>query len=461
MTARQLDDPRLLAVPAAVAAAVGLVAAHSPVPTLAMLAGCAMVVIALRAFPVALGLLTALTFFEGAPGFAGSLSVVKLTTLAILAAWVCLSAAGGGLPFLPRERPVLTATILLLAVVAAASTLWAEDAAVAESGTWRLVQMLLLLFLVFAAVRDRTSLLLFAWAFIGGAVLTTLVALAGGGGAGGGSTVRFGGYLGNPNNLAAALLPALALCGFMFLGSRRSLERLLLAACGGVLLVALFLSESRGGLVGLAVAVVAAIALAGPARRRVLAVVLVLLVFAAGYFAIAASSGTRHRVTSFSAAESTGRVDLWNVGIRMFERHPVEGVGLDNFTVLAPRYIERGFSVERADLILKRTGTAVHNTYLNVLAELGVVGEVVFLGLVVAILGAALGAVRALARSADRETELLARGLLAGTAGMLAAYFFFSAQYEKQLWLVLGALVALPTVAAARARPAPVLSSRT
>jgi hypothetical protein len=37
---------------------------------------------------------------------------------------------------------------------------------------------------------------------------------------------------------------------------------------------------------------------------------------------------------------------------------------------------------------------------------------------------------------------------------MLTAYFFFSAQFEKQLWLVLGSLVALSTLAGAARRAA-------
>jgi hypothetical protein len=42
--------------------------------------------------------------------------------------------------------------------------------------------------------------------------------------------------------------------------------------------------------------------------------------------------------------------------------------------------------------------------------------------------------------------EILARGLVVGTIGMLAAFFFISAQHEKQLPLLLGALAALSKV---------------
>jgi hypothetical protein len=38
------------------------------------------------------------------------------------------------------------------------------------------------------------------------------------------------------------------------------------------------------------------------------------------------------------------------------------------------------------------------------------------------------------------------RGLIVGVVGLLAAYTFLSGQYEKQLWLLLGVLAAIPTV---------------
>jgi hypothetical protein len=51
---------------------------------------------------------------------------------------------------------------------------------------------------------------------------------------------------------------------------------------------------------------------------------------------------------------------------------------------------------------------------------------------------------------------LTVRGLVAALVTLLAAYFFVSQMYSKQLWLLLGVLAAVPTLvrAAERARPA-------
>jgi O-antigen ligase len=308
--------------------------------------------------------------------------------------------------------------------------------------------MLLLLLLVCTAVASASDLRLLAWAFVAGAALTTLLPLAGVA-AGTDEGGRFGGDLGNPNNLAAVVLPALALVGFMLVAARGRGERLLLAAAGAVLIVAFVRTESRGGLVGLGVMAVAAIALAGPARRRVLAALLLLCGAVALWFAAIAPGDARSRATDFSTAHSTGRVDLWHVAERMAANHPLGGIGIDNFTALEPTYLPSELDVARADLVLR--GTLIHNTYLNLLAELGVVGAALFAALVIGALAAALAAIRTLAQRGDRPTELLARGLATGAVGMLAAYVFFSAQYEKQLWIVLGALLALSSVARRRA----------
>jgi competence ComEA-like helix-hairpin-helix protein len=84
--------------------------------------------------------------------------------------------------------------------------------------------------------------------------------------------------------------------------------------------------------------------------------------------------------------------------------------------------------------------------YLNILVELGLVGLILFAVLIVGAFIAAMRAVRAFAREGDWNEEILARGLVVGTIGMLAAFVFLSAQYEKQLPLLLGLLLALSSL---------------
>jgi O-antigen ligase len=87
----------------------------------------------------------------------------------------------------------------------------------------------------------------------------------------------------------------------------------------------------------------------------------------------------------------------------------------------------------------------VHNTYLQLLADLGLVGLGLFLAILALPLRLAGRALRRLELELN-ELEFHVRGLLAGTIGMLIAYAFLSAEFEKPLWLVLGLLASVPAL---------------
>ena len=59
-----------------------------------------------------------------------------------------------------------------------------------------------------------------------------------------------------------------------------------------------------------------------------------------------------------------------------------------------------------------------------------------------------IGSFRAISRmrGVPLEVELLVRGFTVGLLGVLAAYSFESSQYEKQLWLLLGVGLAIPSI---------------
>jgi O-antigen ligase len=240
------------------------------------------------------------------------------------------------------------------------------------------------------------------------------------------------------------LLPALMLSAFA-LGVARGARRWLLAGIAIALVIALFLTGSRGGLVGLAVAVVLGVAFAGPLRARAVTAVLALGAVAVVWFGFFAAPAAVDRVTNFTEGGGTGRTDLWSVAMAAVADHPVLGVGAGNFTVVEPQYAFSGVNVSRIDLVFDER-KVVHNTYLHVLSELGVVGFAAFAGLLLAGLVAAFRSIRGFQRGSP-DVELLVRGFAAAFGGVLAGYLFASAQYEKQLWLLLGVALALPSVA--------------
>jgi O-antigen ligase len=132
----------------------------------------------------------------------------------------------------------------------------------------------------------------------------------------------------------------------------------------------------------------------------------------------------------------------------MFNDHPVGGVGTGNFQVIEPKYALHDINLTRPDLVVD-TPKVAHNTYLHILTELGLIGITAFGAMLIGSLLIAKRAIRSFAERGELRLEIVARGVLIGTLGMLAAFVFITAQYEKQLWLLLGVCVSLSTLARA------------
>jgi O-antigen ligase len=132
------------------------------------------------------------------------------------------------------------------------------------------------------------------------------------------------------------------------------------------------------------------------------------------------------------------------VALRVWDGHPIGGVGLGNYQIVEPSYALQTVNLPLVHQIVNER-LVVHNTYLQIAAELGFVGLCLFLTILVVplrVAGRALGRLE----SALHELEFHVRGLLAGTIGLLTAYAFISAEFEKPLWLLLGLLASVPVL---------------
>ena len=117
------------------------------------------------------------------------------------------------------------------------------------------------------------------------------------------------------------------------------------------------------------------------------------------------------RLNESVIGRAEGRFDIWIVGIQIISHHGIVGAGFDNFPVVYNQYaafapVFRGFS------------RAPHNIYLEVWAELGIVGVVLFVGAVISQLKESAAQVResrtyALIALESACCALLARGLVA------------------------------------------------
>lgn len=424
----------------------GVVSTRSAVAAIALPLAVVFVVAVFRDLAIGVALFTLLAYFQLIPGFEGSsVTLVKAAGLVLAAAWfVALVDKRGGIRFLPRDHIVVGAGAVAFWLWGASSAIWAIDVSEVETYLSRIGQGVLLFLIMYSALREPKYLRLFVWVFVFGGFVAGALGLVY-------TSHDAGDRLGSlaisdPNYLAAALIPTLVLAMFLFMSSHVPLARTALAVMGGVTAVSLFMTQSRGGVIGLGAAIVAGVVLSGPARLRMVVAMLLIAASALTYYGVFASQEARDRITNFSPQASSGRSDLWTVAIREFDAHPLAGVGGGNFVVAKSAYATENVNLTRLDRVVDDP-VVTHNTYFEILAELGLIGIFLFGLMVVGVLTIGMRGIWRLERLGLADTGLLARGLPIATIGMLAAFTFLSAQYEKNLWLLLGATAAISCIA--------------
>ena len=242
--------------------------------------------------------------------------------------------------------------------------------------------------------------------------------------------IPFGSFV-NQHHFAAFMEMTIGLGLGIALGSglKRSMLPLLITALV-LMMIAVVLTGSRGGILSLGAVVITAFAAtyfaggrtrskagADPSRRGALygligisagAALLLVLVLALG------GADNLLRGVGFGTASddpTSGRLHFWSVAIEIFKANPLVGAGLDAFGNAFPLYDTRNgsFRVEQA-----------HNDYLQMLADGGMIGFGIVLAFVVLLAGACIRSIRSAAEGFERSVAI---GAAAGIVGILAHSF--------------------------------------
>jgi exopolysaccharide production protein ExoQ len=416
---------------------VGVLAGYSPPVAVGFTLGVIFLIIAMANLTVGVALFAFLTFLDTilpTEGAAGTFSIPKLLGLVLMLSWLALVTAGEREH---RERifshPAFLGVLFGLMSWVALSISWAEDPTAAIEALTRWLPNAALFLIVFAGVRTRDQLMWVVAAFVAGAVISAIYGMLQPAPAE--DLGRLTGAGGDPNETAAALVAGATLAVALAVALRgKPFLRLAAAAVAPLCVFAAILTLSRGGLVAFGAALIAAIFMAGRRRGQVLVLAVFAALLTVGYFTTLAPAQAVERVTEVQGG--TGRTDIWTVGWRMVESAPIQGVGAGNFTVSSIHFLLEPGALLRDDFIVDQPKVA-HNTYLGVLAELGIVGLGLFLIVIVFSIGCAVRAARTANETGDRQLEALSRALVVALVALLAAYFFISREYSKQLWLLL------------------------
>lgn len=434
----------------ALAAVLGLVAGVDPRLAIAGALACGFVLIVFVDLALGVALFGFLSFLE-LLGLGSVVSVGKAAGLLLALSWLALIATQ---PDRKRdfvaEHPYVSTVLALFIGWAAFSVLWATSAGATAGAIGRYGLNVLLFLIVFTAIRTKREATLVLCGIILGGATAALYGIATQD-----NSVEFAGRLNvtglDPNELGSLLVAGLALSIGVAANLKGHFEaRAAILGAGFLCLLGLFFTVSRGALLALSIALLAGIVFGGRWRLRIMAVSGLIALATVYYFAALAPEQARDRITSSTQGEARveeGRTTIWDVGWRMVEANFVKGVGAGNFRENAPRYLIAPGSVTRSDQILLETPQVAHNTYLEVLAELGIIGLTMFGFLLVFCVAAAIKAARTFRARGDPGGDAMARALAVAMIGTLAADFFISQEFNKQLWLLLACGPTLLSVA--------------
>ena len=263
----------------------------------------------------------------------------------------------------------------------------------------------------------------------------------------------FGPFI-NRHHFAGYMELALALpLGLVFTGAIEREKKFIYLFAAGLMAVALIMTNSRGGLISLFAEVLFLVATMGLRRRHKkkresrhvrpwlrsaavkagLALTLIVAMFV-GVVLLGGEEALSRIVGSVNTDDpTTGRTHFWSVTVDIIKSHPLLGVGLGAFGVVYTGYDTRN-GIYRLE--------QVHNDYLQVLCDGGIIGAAIGLFFLVSLFR--MGFQRR--ESRDDFRRGVATGALAGCFAVLIHSFFdftLHTPANALLFLILAALATM------------------
>ncbi len=245
-----------------------------------------------------------------------------------------------------------------------------------------------------------------------------------------------GNYFTDENDLSLYINTVLPFCYFLFMYERDKVRKIGYGVGMIVGILAIVVSFSRGGFVGL----IAMIAIAWLFSPRKIAALVIICMFGLLIYYYGGARYEKEMETISDTQEGTAkaRIESWKAAWRMFLDNPL-GVGGNNFQVRFPEYqteyFQRGM-----------WGRVAHSLWFTLLPELGIAGVFIYLSLLYYNLKDIflLKKIRTtLVEDRDKEyMYYLSLAFLASFAGYFASGTFLSVLYYPHYWYLTAILVA-------------------
>ncbi len=215
----------------------------------------------------------------------------------------------------------------------------------------------------------------------------------------------------DPNDLAASLLTGAFYSFYKIFQKQKGVPvlNILFAIIFIITSFAIFLTSSRGALLAYSIALIVFILMCSPKKSRLIILLCMPLVILMAYFILREylPSSVFNRLFDFSSySGGSGRTRIWLAALRKIETNPLFGFGVLSHPVFL--YTEFGHTL------------AMHNTFLFILFEVGIVGLTFFMTPFIKALSCAL-----------KHKNALIIAII--TANIIAA-FFLDALNLRYLW---------------------------
>ena len=259
----------------------------------------------------------------------------------------------------------------------------------------------------------------------------------------GGGRFQMAGGVFDPNDTAYVLLSLFPLCLYFVRFDAGTVKRLLAiaAVCGA--LATILLTGSRGGIVAFG-AVLLMLLLTRTTGLGIGSKTLLVVLLAASGFLMRDKIDVERYLTlsdlssDYNLTSQGGRIELWKEAIGLSLAHPLTGVGVNSFA----------FANDVARRLAGETHLrweAVHNSYLQVAAEVGLIGFTVYMLIYLRSVRTFFRLSRSRPQSAEAlEIAALSGFMLLGFAGLMICGFFLSQGYSifSTLYFALAASLA-------------------
>lgn len=215
-------------------------------------------------------------------------------------------------------------------------------------------------------------------------------------------TTRIFSVFGNPNIFAEYLIMSIPISVSLFWTSKKILKKMIFLLTSLILITALVLTFSRGGWLGFAFGIFIFILLVE--KRLLLSLIPISII---SIFVIPASILNRIiSIVNLSDTSNSYRIRLWKITLDVIRDNWLVGVGFGHIP----------FKQTFETYIRTMPTYHAHNTFLEITAEMGIVGLIILLTILFVIYKYSI---RNLMKHQDKYLKVITAGLLAGLSSVL------------------------------------------